>query len=35
MDEWIGRNILKIESELEYNNPFVIESQLFDNDFDM
>jgi hypothetical protein len=20
-DEWIGRNILKIESELEYNNP--------------
>jgi hypothetical protein len=21
MDEWIGRNILKIESELEYNNP--------------
>ena len=21
MDEWIGRSILKIESELEYNNP--------------
>ncbi len=21
MDEWIGRNILKKESELEYNNP--------------